>query len=110
MAFLSNPSRHTHRSWFASRSPALLFARVTLEDDHLTLTGWTWRGRYRRLIPLDRILHIDARGDDELILWLFDGETLRLRMRHARAWKARLDTQVDETSSSVPSTAHPRKS
>ncbi len=87
----------------------MLFARVTLEDDHLTRTGWTWRGRYRRRIPLDRILHVDARGDDELILWLFDGETLRLRMKHARAWKARLDTQMEDAQSSASSTITPRK-
>ncbi len=105
MAFSPFHSSRALRSGFAFRDPALLFARATLEDAHLTLTGWTWRGRYRRRIPLRRILHVDARGDDELILWLFDGETLRLRMRHARAWKARLDTQMEE----VPSTANPRK-
>ncbi len=109
MAFSPSRSSRAHRSWFAFRNPALLFARATLEDDHLTLTGWTWRGHYRRRIPLRRILHADARGDDELILWLFDGETLRLRMKHARAWKARLDTQMEEAQSSASSTITPRK-
>ncbi len=109
MAFSPSRSSRVLCSWFAFRDPALLFARATLEDDHLTLTGWTWRGRYRWRIPLRRILHVDARGDDELILWLFDGETLRLRMKHARAWKARLDTQMEEAPSSVSSTANPRK-
>ena len=110
MAFSPFRSSRTLRSWFAFRDPALLFARATLDEDHLALTGWTWRGRYQLQIPLDRILHADARGDDELILWLFDGETLRLRMKHARAWKARLDTQMEETPSSTSSTITPRKS
>ncbi len=60
-------------------------------------------------IPLRRILHVDACGDDELILWLFDGKKLRLRMKHARAWKARLDTQMEEAQSSASSTITPRK-
>ena len=109
MAFSPFRSSRTLRSWFAFRDPALLFARATLDEDHLALTGWTWRGRYQRQIPLDRILHADARGDEELILWLFDGETLRLRMKHARAWKAHLDTQMEESPNSAPSTANPRK-
>ena len=109
MAFPPSRSPRALRSWFAFRDPALLFARATLEDDHLTLTGWTWRGRYRWQIPLRRLLHVDARGDDELILWLFDGETLRLCMKHARAWKAHLDTQMEASQSSVPSTANLRK-
>ena len=109
MAFSPFHSSPALRSWFAFRDPALLFARATLDQDHLALTGWTWHGRYQRQIPLDRILHADARGDDELILWLFDGETLRLRMKHARAWKAHLDTPMEASQSSVPSIANPRK-
>ena len=96
-------------SRFDFRNPSLLWGRVRLSPKFLLLTGWTWRGRYHRRIPLDRILHADARGDDELILWLFDGETLRLRMKQARAWKAHLDAQMEESQSSVPSTANPRK-
>ncbi len=109
MAFSPFRSSRALHSWFAFRDPALLFARATLDQDNLALTGWTWRGRYQRQIPFDRILHADARGDDELILWLFDGETLRLRMKHARAWKDHLDTQMEASQNSVPSTASPRK-
>lgn len=89
-------------SRFAFQSPALLFARATLEDDHLALAGWTWRGRYRRRIPRDRILHADARGDDELILWLFDGETLRLHIERPAAWKAALNASASEPASPNP--------
>ncbi len=83
----------TLTSGFAFRHPALLFARATLKPDHLALTGWTWRGRYRRRIPLDRILHADARGDDELILWLFDGETLRLHIERAQRWREAIEAR-----------------
>ena len=88
--FHSSPALH---SWFAFRDPALLFARATLDEDHLALTGWTWHGRYQRQIPLDRILHADARGDDELILWLFDGETLRLHIERAQRWREAIEAR-----------------
>ena len=76
---------------FAFRNPSLWWARAQLEPDHLALTGWTWRGRYRRQIPLAGILHVDAKDDDALVLWLADGEALRLRVEQARRWKATLD-------------------
>ncbi len=94
MAFPPSRSSHALRSRFAFRNPALLLAQATLEEDHLTLTGWTWRGRYRRRILLRRILHVDAQADD-LILWLFDGETLRLRINRSAAWKAALNAAAD---------------
>ncbi len=92
MVASSPPSRL--RSRFAFRDPALLFARATLEGDALVLRGWTWCGRYRRRLPLGRILQADVRGDeqgDELILWLFDGEVLRLRIDEAPTWKAAIE-------------------
>lgn len=101
------------RSRFAFRDPALLFAWATLDGDHVTLTGWTWRGRYCRRIPLDRILHADVKVDDELALWLFDGEVLRLRIDDAPTWKRAIDaareaahparTSSDPSASDLPS-------
>ena len=94
MALSTPASKKSLTSRFAFRDPALLLARATLDEDHLTLTGWTWRGRYRRRILLRRILHVDAQADD-LILWLFDGETLRLRINRSAAWKAALNAAAD---------------
>ena len=80
-------------SAFDFRNPSLLRGRARLLSDSLLLTGWYWRGRYRRHIALDRILHADVRAE-ELILWLFDGETLRLRIDDPAAWKAAIDARV----------------
>lgn len=91
-AFGSSKTTLTGR--FAFHSPALLFARAVLSPTHLTLIGWTWRGRYRRQIAITRILHVDARQADELILWLFDGETVRLRLNQAHRWKAEIERQI----------------
>ena len=81
-------------SRFDFKNPGLLRGRVRLGADALTLTGWTWHGRYRRCIPFDRILHVDARSPDELILWLFDGEALRLCVHQAGRWKTTLNALV----------------
>ncbi len=88
-------SSHALVSRFAFQYPSLLWGRVRLGPDGLSLTGWTWRGRYRRQIPFDRILHVDARADDELVLWLFNGEALRLRINRSAAWKAALNAAAD---------------
>jgi hypothetical protein len=80
-------------SAFDFRNPSLFRGRARLLSDSLLLTGWYWRGRYRRHISLDRILHADVRAE-ELILWLFDGETLRLRIDDPAAWKAALETRM----------------
>ncbi len=95
MAFSPFHSSRALHSWFAFRDPALLFARATLDEDHLALTGWTWHGRYQRQIPLDRNQHADARVNDELVLWLFNGEALRLRINRSAAWKAALNAAAD---------------
>ena len=85
-------------SRFAFRDPSLWWARARLEAEHLVLTGWTWRGRYRRRIGLSRILHVDVRGEDEITLWLFEGEVLRLRIPQARRWKAGIEARGEKKS------------
>lgn len=92
LAFFNSSVAFVGRFDFAK--PHLLLGRVWLSTDHLTLTGWNWKGRYRRCIPLHRLLHVDAEGED-LILWLFDGETLHLRTAQAVAWKAVLSATPD---------------
>ena len=85
-------------SRFAFRDPSLWWARARLEAEHLVLTGWTWRGRYRRYIALSRILYVDVRDTDELVLWLFEGEVLRLRIPRAQRWKAEIEAYAEDRS------------
>lgn len=102
---MTSSSRDALVSRFAFLHPALLFPRATLNDGVLALTGWTWHGRYRRRIPLARILHADVRSDDELILWLFDGEVLRLRIEGAPTWKRAIEASR-ETTDMTPKSRH----
>lgn len=78
---------------FSFSIPWLLFARARLFADRLELTGWHWQGHYRRAIAVARILQADALADDRLVLWLNSGETVRLRIRRARQWKAAIEQQ-----------------
>ena len=73
-------------SWFTFSVPALLRPRLHLYADRLELQGWRWLGRYRRSIPLRRILQVDT-TDDRLLVWLVDGTTLRLCVNDASAWR-----------------------
>jgi hypothetical protein len=68
----------------------LFRARAQLTEAHLDLSGWQLSGRYRRTISLDRIVHVDLKGSKELVLWLVDGEVVRLRINNADVWKREL--------------------
>lgn len=87
---------------FAFQQPALLHAKMRLYADRLVLTGWHWRGFYRRCFPIRQILQIDALDDIGLVLWLASGEAVRLRVDHAAQWKTAFETHQarlrDETS------------
>lgn len=73
---------------FAFQEPALWFPKVRLFADRLELTGWRLPGgRYRRRIPLHRILQVDADGPECLLVWLADGRSLRLRLDEAPRWQ-----------------------
>lgn len=80
-------------SRFRFRDPLLLFTRLRLYPDRLELGGWHFLGRYRRAVALAHILQADAAGDDGLLLWLSDGEVLRLRVEGAPAWQAAIALQ-----------------
>ena len=72
---------------FRFRNPALLGARMRLYADRLELSGWRLQGRYLRRIALPQILQADAPEEETLLLWLSDGETLRLQVKNALLWR-----------------------
>jgi len=76
--------------------PTLLCARARLYEDRLELTGWRLTGRYRRRIPLRRILQVDAPEANRLLLWMADGQTLRLRIDHAQRWQQVIAQRLEE--------------
>jgi hypothetical protein len=78
---------------FRFRNPSLLWARVRLYADRLELSGWHMQGRYFRRILLQQVLQADALNADSLLLWLSDGETVRLRVKEAHRWKRTIEQQ-----------------
>jgi hypothetical protein len=70
--------------------PALWWGRAVLYEDRLELRGWSLRGRYRRVIALTQIQHIDVLASNGIGLWCTSGETLRLRLDNAIRWKQRV--------------------
>lgn len=85
----SQPVLRTGR--FSFREPLLFFPRLRLRADHIELLGWSLWGRYRRSIALGGLLRTDATRAGRLLLWLDNGETLRLRVDDAPAWKKAID-------------------
>ena len=80
---------------FSFAHPMLLFARVRLYDDRLELTGWRLWEHYRHRIPLARILKVDAPSANELLLWMADGRTLRLRLDEAQRWRRAIARRLE---------------
>lgn len=76
---------------FSFREPLLLFPRVRLRENELHLIGWGLRGRYQRSIPLVQVLRVDATRGGRLLLWLDNGETVRLWVDDASGWKKAID-------------------
>ena len=90
---MSLPKRVQRADRFSFSTRWLLFARARLFADRLELSGWHMQGHYRRDILVARILQVDALENDRLVLWLFNGETVRLRIRRARQWKEAIEKQ-----------------
>lgn len=81
---------------FSFARPTLFCARAHLYDDRLELTGWRLTGRYRRCILLRRILQADVPSANCLLLWMADGQTLRLRIDDARRWQQVITRRLNE--------------
>ncbi len=93
MSPFSDRREATLTSRFRFSNPALLFPRARLGAAHLDLLGWRLRGRYRRRILLDQILHVDVIGNEGLLLWLVNGETVRLHIERARRWREAIEAR-----------------
>lgn len=90
---------------FSFKEPTLLRPRVRLFPDALVLEGWHWRGRFRRYVPLRDILQVDVTSTGRLLIWLTSGETIRLRLDAAEAWKKaieRLQAPTQHTEGAPP--------
>jgi len=72
---------------FRFQGPVLLLPSVRLFADRIDLSGWNMEGRFRREIPLRKILQVDAPSDSELLIWLCIGEKIHLRVKDAPRWK-----------------------
>lgn len=90
---LSSRCRLPHRT--------LWFGRALLYKDRVCIQGWTWRGRYRRVIPLERIDEVTwwaVLNDVNLLLHLDDGQPMPLHLRTgAGTWNAELHNLLGQS-------------
>ncbi len=90
------PPKAVRAGRFSFKEPTLLLPRVRLFPDGLVLEGWRWNGRYRRRIALRRILQVDVTSTGRLLIWLTNGETIRLRLDAAEAWRQAIERYRDD--------------
>lgn len=81
--------------------PALFKARLTLFADRLSLSGWSWRGRYRRDVPLAKIAQVHASAPDHLDVLLSSGARLALTLNEAELWRQAILAHRDVTCESA---------
>ena len=72
----------------------LLWSRIQMYPDRLILAGWSFSGRHRRTIALERIDRVDY-GDGRMRLRLESGETVALIMPEAARWAQFIQLQQD---------------
>jgi hypothetical protein len=72
----------------------LWFGRASLYADRISIRGWNWTGRYRRVIPLERIDDVKwwaVIDDVNFLLRLNDGRAVPLQLRKgAGTWNVKL--------------------
>lgn len=72
----------------------LWFGRALLYEDRICIRGWTLRGRYRRVVPLERVKDVQwwaVLDDVNFVLRLDDGGTVPLQlMKGAGTWNVQL--------------------
>jgi hypothetical protein len=72
----------------------LWWGRAALYPDRVCIRGWNWRGRYRRVVPLERIDEVTwwaVTDDVNFLLRLDDGRAVPLQLRRgAGTWNAKL--------------------
>lgn len=88
----------SHRCQLPDRP--LWFGWASLYKDRVCIGGWTWRGRYRRTIPLERVIEVERRPAGEgpnLILHLEGNRVVPLALGpDAVRWDAKLHDLLDQ--------------
>lgn len=79
----------------------LWFGRAVLFPDRVCIQGWHWRGRYRRVIPLERIDEVKwwaVTDDVNFLLHLDTGDAVPLQLFHgAGIWNAKLHSLLGKS-------------
>jgi len=79
----------------------LWFGRALLHKTRICIRGWTLRGRYRRVVPLDRIDRVKwwaVLDDVNFVLCLDDDSTVPLQlMKGAGRWNVKLHELLDKS-------------
>lgn len=80
---------------------SLWFGQAALYADRVHIRGWHWSGRYRRIVPLERIDEVKwwaVTDEVNVLLRLDDGGGVPLQLRSgAGTWNVRLHQLLGES-------------
>ena len=93
----SSDSGDLFTSSFRYPDRSFAWAKMTLSDEQIELSGWGWRGRHHRVMRLDEIVEVQwwtGEGSANLALRLQDGAHVELQVEAAGLWKHRIQAQA----------------
>jgi hypothetical protein len=93
----SSDSGDLFTSSFCYPDRSFVWAKMTLSDEQIELSGWGWRGRHHRVMRLDEIVEVQwwtGEGSANLALRLQDGAHVELQVEAAGLWKHRIQAQA----------------
>jgi hypothetical protein len=82
---------------FKIRDHNYLFSRARLYADRLVLQGWSWRGRYKRIVPLQSIKEViwwTGAAHINLELRFHENEQFVFWISEAEPWKLAIENRI----------------
>jgi len=80
---------------------SLWFGQALLYEDRVCIQGWTWRGRYRQVVPLERIEEVKwwaVLDEVNFLLRLDNGQAVPLHLRSgAGTWNVKLHSLLGKS-------------
>ena len=88
-----------HTSSFRPTDERWFFGKAHLFEDRVEFSGWTWRGRQKRIIALENIAEVRWRSSvhkvDNFVLVLHDEEPFRFWIKGPGLWKFEIESRAD---------------
>ena len=94
----SDASKVLHKSSCKIKGSGWFFSTARLFSDRIEFSGWTWKGRQKRVVSLDSVADVKWKGSvhkvENFALLLHDEQPLRLWMKGPGLWKYQIEAEA----------------